>query len=149
MNYLLDTERRNRLSIFCRASLVAVCNAEDLGSIPGLGGSPEEGNGNPLQYSCLQNSMDRQPGGLQSMVLQSQTRLSDLTLSLSSIFCCLKSEEINCAFLKWGPYTKSGLSALTVPCNHLRSFENSWFSSLTPDHGFFNLPRWFQSAGRI
>ena len=34
-------------------------NAGDLGSIPGSGRSPGEGNGNPLQYSCLQNSMDR------------------------------------------------------------------------------------------
>ena len=34
-------------------------SAGDLGSIPGLGRSPEEGNGNPLQYSCLDNSMDR------------------------------------------------------------------------------------------
>ena len=34
------------------------CNAEDLGSIPGLGKSPGEGNGNPLQYSCLENPMD-------------------------------------------------------------------------------------------
>ena len=31
----------------------------DLGSIPRLGGSPGEGNGDPLQYSCLENSMDR------------------------------------------------------------------------------------------
>ena len=35
------------------------CNAEDLGSIPGLGRSPVEGKGNPLQYSCLENPMDR------------------------------------------------------------------------------------------
>ena len=34
-------------------------NAGDLGSIPGLGRSPGEGNGNPLQYSCLKNPMDR------------------------------------------------------------------------------------------
>ena len=34
-------------------------NAGDLGSIPGLGRSPLEGNGNPLQYSCLGNPMDR------------------------------------------------------------------------------------------
>ena len=33
----------------------------DSGSIPGLGRFPEEGNGNPLQYSCLGNSMDRGP----------------------------------------------------------------------------------------
>ena len=35
------------------------CNAGDPGSIPGLGRSPGEGNGNPLQYSCLENPMDR------------------------------------------------------------------------------------------
>ena len=36
----------------------SACNAGDLGSIPGSGGSPGEGNGNPLQYSCLENPMD-------------------------------------------------------------------------------------------
>ena len=34
------------------------CNAGNLGSIPGSGRSPGEGNGNPLQYSCLENPMD-------------------------------------------------------------------------------------------
>ena len=34
-------------------------NAGDAGSIPGLGRSPGEGNGKPLKYSCLENSMDR------------------------------------------------------------------------------------------
>ena len=34
-------------------------NMEDLGSIPGLGRSPREGNGNLLQYCCLEHSMDR------------------------------------------------------------------------------------------
>ena len=34
-------------------------NVGDPGSIPGLGSSPGEGNGNPLQYSCLENPMDR------------------------------------------------------------------------------------------
>ena len=37
----------------------SACNAGDLGSIPGLGRSSGEGNGNPLQYSCLENSTDR------------------------------------------------------------------------------------------
>ena len=36
-------------------------SAEDQGSIPMLGRCPEEGNGNPLQYSCLENHMDRGP----------------------------------------------------------------------------------------
>ena len=35
-----------------------LCNSGDLGSIPGSGGSPAEGSGKPLQYSCLENSMD-------------------------------------------------------------------------------------------
>ena len=37
----------------------SACNAGDLGSTPGLGRSPGEGNGNPLQYSCLGNPMHR------------------------------------------------------------------------------------------
>ena len=37
---------------------VSVYNVRDLGSIPGLGRFPGEGNGNPLQYSCLENPMD-------------------------------------------------------------------------------------------
>ena len=40
----------------------SACNAGDLGSIPGSGRSPEEGNDNPLQYSCQENSMDRSWG---------------------------------------------------------------------------------------
>ena len=36
----------------------SACNVEDLGSILGLGRSPGEGNGNPLQYSCLENPTD-------------------------------------------------------------------------------------------
>ena len=39
-------------------SKASACNSGDLGSIPGLGRSPGEGNGNPLQYSCLENPKD-------------------------------------------------------------------------------------------
>ena len=56
----------------------SVCNAGDSGSVPGLGRSPGEGNGYPLQYSCLENSMDR--GAWQATVhrvAKSQKRLSD------------------------------------------------------------------------
>ena len=38
--------------------------AEDVGSISGLGRSPGEGDGNPLQYSCLENPMTEEPGRL-------------------------------------------------------------------------------------
>ena len=44
-------------------------NAGDMGSIAGLGTSLGEGNGNPLQYSCLGNPMDREACGVQSMGL--------------------------------------------------------------------------------
>ena len=56
----------------------SACNAGDLGLIPGLGRSPREGNGNPLQYSCLENPMDR--GLWQTTVhgvAKSWTQLSD------------------------------------------------------------------------
>ena len=39
----------------------SACNAGDLSSIPGSGKAPGEGNGNPLQYSCLENPMDGGP----------------------------------------------------------------------------------------
>ena len=55
----------------------SACNAGDLGSIPGLGRSPGDGNGNSLQYSCLENPMDR--GAWQATICgveKSQTRLS-------------------------------------------------------------------------
>ena len=57
---------------------IAAANAVDVVSIPGLGRSPGGGNGNPLQYSCLENPMDR---GAWLAILQgiakSQTRLLD------------------------------------------------------------------------
>ena len=56
----------------------SACSAEDLGLIPGSGRSPGEGNSNALQYSCLENPMDR--GALWATVhgvTKSQTRLSD------------------------------------------------------------------------
>ena len=42
-------------------------NARDVSSTPGSGRSPEEGNGNPLQYSCLGNPWTEEPDGIQSM----------------------------------------------------------------------------------
>ena len=45
-------------------------NTGDTDSISGPGRPPGEGHGNPLQYSCLENPMDREAGGLQSMGLR-------------------------------------------------------------------------------
>ena len=56
----------------------SACSAGDLGSIPGSGRSPGEGNGNPLQSSCLENSRDRGAWwATVHRVPKSWTRLSD------------------------------------------------------------------------
>ena len=56
----------------------SACDAEDLGLIPGLGRSPGEGNGNPLQYSCLENTMERGAWwAIVHGVTKSQTEQSD------------------------------------------------------------------------
>ena len=63
----------------------SACNAENLSLIPGSGRSPGEGTGNPLQYSCLENPMDR--GAWQATVYgvaKSQTQLKYLSMHA----CC-------------------------------------------------------------
>ena len=63
---------------------VSASNAEDLASIPGLGRSSGKGNGNPLQYSCLENPTDG--GAWQATVhgvAKSRTRLSDFAFLLT------------------------------------------------------------------
>ena len=56
-------------------------NAGDADSTPGLGRSPGEGNGNPLQYSCLGNPMDR---GAWWAVVPGVTKESDMTYQLNN-----------------------------------------------------------------
>ena len=63
---------------------MSACNAGDPGSIPESGRSPGEGNGNPLQYSCLENPMDA--GAWWPTVhgvTKSRTQLSDFTFTTS------------------------------------------------------------------
>ena len=60
----------------------SACNTRDPGLIPGLGRFPTEGNGNPLQYSCLENSIDRGAWwAIVHGVTKSRTRLSDYTFN--------------------------------------------------------------------
>ena len=67
----------------CLQVKASACNAGDLGSIPGLGRSPGEGNSNPLQYSCLENPMDRGVWwAIVHGVAKSWTQLSDFTFIL-------------------------------------------------------------------
>ena len=64
----------------------SACNVEDLSLIPGSERSPGEENGNPLQYSCLENPMDGGAGGLQA--IGSQRVRQDWVTSLSLSFWC-------------------------------------------------------------
>ena len=59
----------------------SACDMGDLGSIPGLGRSPGEGTGYPLQYSGLENSLDCMVHG----VAESRTRLSDFDFTLWAV----------------------------------------------------------------
>ena len=59
----------------CSVGKEPAYSAGDLDSTPGSGRSPGEGNGNPFQHSCLENPMEEEPGGLQSMGSQE----SDMT----------------------------------------------------------------------
>ena len=59
----------------------STCHAGDLGLIPGLGRSHGEGNGYPLQCSCLENPWTEEPGGLQSMDSQRVRQVEDTFLT--------------------------------------------------------------------
>ena len=86
-------------------SKASACSVGDLGSIPGLGRSPGEGNGNSLQYSCLENSMDW--GAWYATVLEvakSRTWVSDFTFtSLYNVIffwdTSKSGKEVQCASL--------------------------------------------------
>ena len=67
------------------------CNAGDLGSIPGSGRSTGEGNGNPLQYSYLENSMDRRAWqtAVHGVAHKELDKTEQLTLSISLMCVCM------------------------------------------------------------
>ena len=105
-------------------------NVGDLGSIPGLGRTPGEGNGNPLQYSCLENSMYREAWqATVHGVTKSQTRLSDCAqhVTKSYIFNSFqpKSHFIQGTFPRLSiqdlPTSEHFLNTcLTAPCTLMR-----------------------------
>ena len=73
----------------------SACNAGDPGLVPGSGRSPREGNGTPLQYSCLENSMDRGawPATVHG-VAKSWTPLSDTVTFSQSLYYLLLSTTL-------------------------------------------------------
>ena len=74
----------------------SACNAGDSGLIPGSGRSPEGGNSNPLQYSCLENPMDRGAWWAGSTVLR-------VTKSWTQLSIFLLTHYIHIYFIIWQP----------------------------------------------
>ena len=105
----------------------SACNTGDPGLMPGSGRSPGEGNGYPLQYSCLENPMDR--GAWWATVhgvAKSQTRLRDLTLSQ---YVSAEGEGWNLTSLavqqlRLCTYPAGTLSS--IPDQRLRSHRTCW-----------------------
>ena len=73
----------------------SACNAGDLGSVPGSGRSPGGGNGNPLQYPCLENPTDR---GAWWATVHGVTELDMTKCTHTAIVCVYKSQTPNLSF---------------------------------------------------
>ena len=107
----------------------STCNVGDPGLIPGLGRSPGEGNGNPLQYSCLGNPMDG--GAWQTTVhgmAKSQTWWSDFTVTFTSTESVMPSNHLILCYLpSIFPSIRvfSNESALHIRCSKYCSFSFS------------------------
>ena len=105
----------------------------DPGSIPGSGRSPGEGNGNPLQYSCLENPMDG--GAWQATVhgvAKSRTWLSDFTFTFKRLFSSSSLSTIRVVKVK----VKS--------LSHVRLFTTPWTAACQapPSMGFSRQEYW-------
>ena len=97
-------------------------NAGDLGSIPGSGRFPGERNGNPLQYSCLENPMDRGAWcRLLSVGSQSRTRLSDFTFTNGIWDLNSLTRDLTCV-----PYIGNTESLTLVKVDHQGSLSESY-----------------------
>ena len=114
----------------------SACNAGDLGLIPGLGRSPQEGNGNPIQYSCLENSMDG--GGWrgyspwdhrENVLLQLVSLEVRFQMELRLLISCLSNGALR--RVSHGPGVVTGV---------LVSRRRSWKSENHRDNGVTFLP---------
>ena len=77
MGRYFETEA-SQVSLVVKNPLINAGDLRDVGSIPGLGRSPGVGNGNPLQYTCLENPMDRRDWrAIVHGIAESQTPLSN------------------------------------------------------------------------
>ena len=132
-------------------SKASACNEGDPGSIPGSGRSPGEGNGNPLQYSCLENSMDGGAwwttvhGGKES----DRTSLS-LSLSDNKLFNCRAFASLNYSCFQTGERARA-LSEWLKSLSRVWLFATPWTVACQapPSMGFSRsrLPRFNPWAG--
>ena len=129
--YLFMTTVTNQGS----AGKESTCNVRDLGSIHGLGRSPEEGKGYPLQYSGLENSMDC----VVHRVTKSRTQLSDFHLHFSLHFHKQKVSSFTAyhsgCFQLWAPRTATTLQASTLQLDSLPSHEENCYLPLKKSWG--------------
>ena len=114
----------------------SACNAGDLGWIPRLGRSSGEGNGNPLQYSCLENPMDRGTWWATVHGSQSRTQLSDFTFTFTFKVRKTHLQRKQPHVSKVGSLGKEQLGQVT-PQPHLKSFQAprfwAWALTLSPE----------------
>ena len=83
---------------------VSACNAEDLGSIPGSRRSPGKGNGNPLQYSCLENPLDGAWWATVHRVAKSRTWLSNFIFTFALAYIAHSISTWTRNHVKWGKH---------------------------------------------
>ena len=104
----------------------STCNAGDAGSVPGLGRSPGEGHGNPLQCSCLENPMDRGPWQATVYgVTKSPRRLK----RLSTYACNVKFPEfsvLNFRKFTWNHLVEKGHDVLNFYWNNSEKKKTFW-----------------------
>jgi len=118
------------------ASKAAACSAGDPGLIPGLGRSPGEGNGNPLQDSCLENSME----ATVHRVIKSHTWLSDFTFTLCVVFIRISQSKRQCfrAVLSSQQHKEAGTEICPMfLSSHMRG------PPLAPTQWYFCYIGWF------
>ena len=92
--------------------LASAADARDPGSIPGLGGSPGEGNGNPLQYSCLENPMDR---GAWWATVYGVAKESDRTEHLAAAAAAARQALAGLPASSWGAFHSWSLHPGALP----------------------------------
>ena len=116
----------------------SACNAGELGSVPGLGRSPGVGNGHPLQYSCLENSMDR--GAWPSTVhgfTKSRTQLKQFgtcALGKRRELEYIHYDRISCSQVDAQVTFPFSQHKMSLKSNFTGSYSSSFFLS---KHGFF------------